>query len=83
MIYTYFLYKKLFVKYKEKYQDEILQLANDLIQDSEKSKKWYLYGYHFFTKRLLYTIIFKSKIYFLLYVSHHASQSIFTSLALQ
>lgn len=39
MIYTYFLYKKLFVKYKEKYQDEILKLANDLIQDSEKSKK--------------------------------------------
>lgn len=39
MIYTYFLYKKLSVKYKEKYQDEILQLANDLIQDSEKSKK--------------------------------------------
>lgn len=39
MIYTYFLYKKLSIKYKEKYQDEILQLANDLIQDSKKSKK--------------------------------------------
>lgn len=53
MIYTYFLYKKLFVKYKEKYQDEILQLANDLIQDSEKSKKWYLYGYHFFYEKII------------------------------
>lgn len=53
MIYTYFLYKKLFVKYKEKYQDEILQLANDLIQDSEKSKKMISIEISFFYEKII------------------------------